>query len=289
MHDLPAARFTTYRGGGRVKCAFAPTDAERAAEFFAECVATGGEAPFVLGGGSKTVIADGEVSRPVLYTGRMRAVRCVGVREDGRVLVRAEGGARVSDILAVCADHGCGGAEFMCGVPATAGGMVRMNAGAFGEETADIVEEAEVSDPLTGESRRIRGEDIGFAYRRGAEGFVTAVTFAFIPMSAEESAARRESFLAYRRAHQPSKPSCGSMFKRSVLPAWALIEDAGLKGVRLGGAEISRLHANFVVNTGGGSAADLTGLAEFVGMRVRELFGIALEKEFEILADDLPF
>ena len=287
-HGVSAAELTTFRGGGEAARVYVPRSAERAAEFAAECARLGEEL-FVLGGGSKTVMADGEVLRPVLSTAKMRAVTFAG-EDEGKVLLRAESGARVHDLMRACAEHGCGGAEFMAGVRASAGGMVRMNAGAFGEQTADIVFEAEILNTFTGETERKKRGDIPFGYRHGAEGFVLAVTFALPRMKEEERKRRRAAFLAERKKRQPALPSCGSVFRNfGGVPVGALIEDAGLKGLRLGGAEISRAHANFIVNAGGATAGDFLGLAAYAAERLGELFGVSPEKEFEILQDDLPF
>lgn len=285
---VSAAELTTFRGGGEAARVYVPRSAEEAAEFAAECARLGAEF-FVLGGGSKTLIAEGEVLRPVLSTAKMRAVTFAG-EDEGRVFLRAESGARVHDLMRACAEHGCGGAEFMAGVRASAGGMVRMNAGAFGEQTADIVLEAEILNTLTGETERKRREDIPFGYRRGAEGFVLAVTFALPRMTEEEREKRRAAFVGERKKRQPRLPSCGSVFRNcGGVPVGALIEDAGLKGLRLGGAEISRKHANFIVNAGGATTGDFLGLAAYAAERLGELFGVSPEKEFEILQDDLPF
>ena len=285
---VSAAELTTFRGGGEAARVYVPRSAERAAEFAAECARLGAEF-FVLGGGSKTLIADGEVLRPVLSTAKMRAVTFAG-EDEGRVFLRAESGARVHDLMRACAVYGCGGVEFMAGVRASAGGMVRMNAGAFGEQTADIVLEAEILNALTGETERKKRENIPFGYRRGAEGFVLAVTFALPRMTEEEREKRRAAFVGERKKRQPRLPSCGSVFRNcGGVPVGALIEDAGLKGLRLGGAEISRKHANFIVNAGGATTGDFLGLAAYAAERLGELFGVSPEKEFEILQDDLPF
>ena len=285
--DVGAEVLTTFRGGGLAERVYLPRSAEDAAELIGLCRAEG-EEPYVLGGGSKTIVADGEVMRPVISTDLMRAVEVVEMSDEG-VTVRAECGARLFDVARRAADCGCGGLEFLAGVPASVGGAVHMNAGAFGQQTADHVVEIEVLNPVSGEIERKSRAQTDFGYRRGAEGFVCAVTFFLPVMSGEERASRREHFLAWRRSRQPRLPSCGSVFKRGSAPAGALIEDAGLKGVRLGGAEISRVHAGFIVNAGGASAADFFALAELAARRVEELFGERLQKEFEILADDLPF
>ena len=109
-------------------------------------------------------------------------------------------------------------------------------------------------------------------------------------MTEEEREKRRAAFVGERKKRQPRLPSCGSVFRNcGGVPVGALIEDAGLKGFRLGGAEISRKHANFIVNAGGATTGDFLGLAAYAAERLGELFGVSPEKEFEILQDDLPF
>ena len=225
--DVGAEVLTTFRGGGLAERVYLPRSAEDAAELIGLCRAEGDE-PYVLGGGSKTVVADGEVMLPVVSTALMRAVEVVGMSDEG-VTVRAECGARLSDVArraaAECgarlsdvarraADCGCGGLEFLAGVPASVGGAVHMNAGAFGQQTADHIVEIEVLNPVLCEIERKSRAQTDFGYRRGAEGFVCAVTFFLPVMSGEERASRRERFLAWRRSRQPRLPSCGSVFKR---------------------------------------------------------------------------
>lgn len=284
--DICAAELTTFRGGGCVAAVFMPDCAERAAEFVAGCVAEGEEL-FVLGGGSDTVAADGRILRPVMLTREMRDITVR--RTEKGVLVRAECGAKLSAVAAAAGREGGGGLEFMAGVPASLGGALSMNAGAFGAEIADNVIEIERLSACCGRIEKVAKETIPFAYRRGADGILLAATLLFPYVDAAESAEKTRRFVAARRARQPSLPSCGSVFKRGALPAGAFIEEAGLKGVRLGGAEFSEVHANFIVNTGGATFADFMGLVRLAETRVEELFGERLEREFKILADDLPF
>lgn len=164
-----------------------------------------------------------------------------------------------------------------------------MNAGAFGKEIADYVVEIERLSPDFAKIEKLTRSDVRFGYRKGAEGTVLRATLLLPKTSEEESRARAAEFLFERRKKQPRQPSCGSVFRKGTLPAGFYIEKAGLKGVRLGGAEISRVHANFIVNTGGASAADFMGLAELAERRVEELFGERLEMEAEIFSDYLPF
>lgn len=288
LKNPTAERLTTFKGGGEAERVYAPRSTERAAEFLSECAARGVNDVFLLGGGSNVILADGELMRPVLLTREMHGIDFVG-EDDGCVYLRAECGAGTGALIAKCAEYGCGGAEFLAGVPATVGGAAHMNAGAFGYEIKDYIYEYEVLNPVSGEIEKKKDARTAFSYRRGADGTVLAVTFAFPHMSREEAERGRAEYVAARRRKQPCLPSCGSVFRNADLPAGALIAGAGLKGVRLGGAEISRVHANFIVNVGGASADDFLTLADIAAKRVAEEYGIRLQKEFVTLSDDLPF
>lgn len=300
--DAPAFHWTTYRGGGVLARLYLP-DGDGLAPFLREC-AREGVSPFLLGGGSDTLIADGTVRRAAVSTRGARRVRV-----DGQT-VTAQCGARIADIVRAGREAGLGGLEFLAGVPATAGGAVHMNAGAFGAEIGDYVVEIECLNPVSGETVVLKREEADFGYRRGVRLPVLGVTLRLDRMSAKESERRAEEYLAVRRGSQPLAPSCGSVFRRCVLSgatplaqalleslpdsagavvgavtvsAGLLVERAGLKGVRCGGAMISPVHANFIVNAGGGTAADFLSLAKLAERRVRDLFGVTLQREFVLL------
>ena len=286
--EVGAAELTTFRGGGRAARVYEPADADALARFLMRSAEQGAADFYLLGGGSNTVMEDGEILLPAVLT--RDAAEIIKTAEDERgVFIRAECGAPLAKIISFGREHSAGGLEFLAGVPATAGGAVHMNAGAFGHEIADYIVEIERLTPDFAEIERIKKEEAAFGYRRGAAGAVLRADFFLPRMSAEESVRRAAEFLAERRRRQPCAPSCGSVFRRGVLPAGALIEKAGLKGVRLGGAEISRVHANFIVNVGGASAADFQALARLAEERVFELFGERLEREVEFFSDGLPF
>lgn len=274
--NVPAEKLSTFRGGGTAARVYAPVSAESAAAFLRGLPPEPGE-PFILGGGSDTVIADGTVMRPVVYTGLMRVAEMRGGR------LYADCGVGISSVIAAARREGLGGAEFLAGVPASVGGALRMNAGAFGEEIGGLTDEILCLNRDTGEMYSVKASDAGFGYRRGVQDMVVGVYFALPRMSAEESAARARGFIAQRRLKQPSFPSCGSVFRAADRPAGYYIERAGLKGARHGGAEISRVHANFIVNNGGASAGDYLALAELAERAVEDTFGIKLEREFVLL------
>lgn len=286
--DVGADRLTTFRGGGAAARVYSPRDVNAFAEFLRRNAERGRTDFHILGGGSNTVMQDGEILRPVILTTGMHDVRVEEATCEG-VYLYADCGARIAEVIAAGRSAGAGGLEFLAGVPATVGGAFRMNAGAFGAEIADYVVEIYSLSPDCDNIAVTKREEIPFAYRRGAEGILLGAKLFLPAMGAEESRARAAEFVSERRKRQPREPSCGSVFKRGARPAGAYIEEAGLKGVRLGGAEISRVHANFIVNTGGATAADFLGLVHLARRKVEELFGERLETEAEIFSDYLPF
>lgn len=274
-----ASALSTYRGGGRLKRLYVPRTEEEFAAVCREVLSLTGRMPFLLGGGSNTLIDDGEVRRPVVWT---RGLTGVTPTPEGLLCYA---GTRLSEVTAAAAKEGLGGLEFLAGVPATVGGAVHMNAGAFGAEIGDHVTKVHVLDPCSCKLRRISREQIAWGHRRGVRLPVTAAVLSLPRMSAEEREERKRGYLAARRLAQPRLPSLGSMFTSDAGAAWAYAEGAGLKGLRVGGAEISRLHGNFIVNIGGGTAADHIKLARVMRRAAEELFGVGLVAEVRSLTD----
>jgi len=210
------------------------------------------------------------------------------VRDGG---VRAEAGASHTSVTRFCAENGRAGLEFAVGIPGTVGGWIAMNAGTREREMKEVVAEVELFDPEAQAFRTLERSELRFAYRHvelpgGA--VVVAASFATEADAPERIRERQQRGMARRRATQPvDQPSCGSVF---VNPpgdfAGRLIEAAGLKGARAGGAMISELHANFIVNTGGARAADVLALIERARAAVRAQSGVALETEVRIAGED---
>lgn len=273
--DVPAAQVTTFRGGGTLKRVYLPHTAAQLSDFV-RAAREFGEEPFLLGGGSNTLIADGEVSRAVVRTTELNALK---MTDKG---VFAECGVRIGALNAFVLRYGLGGLEFLCGVPATVGGALRMNAGAFGHEIADFVKEITCLAP-DGDIVDVPAGEVGFAYREGVKMPVLSALFGLTPTSAEESASRASEYTGIRRRKQPSLPSCGSVFRGVEKPAGFYIERAGLKGARRGGAAVSAVHANFIVNEGNATVSDFLRLADLVHDRVLTLFGVDLKREFVLL------
>jgi UDP-N-acetylenolpyruvoylglucosamine reductase len=242
----------------------------------------------VIGLGSNVLAADEGVDALVLrLEGELAAVR---VR--GQTLV-AGGGAKNAVCLHRARDAGLGGLEFASAIPGTAGGGVRMNAGAYGRDWSAILLDAVVVGPAG--TRTVDLAGLGLAYRHSAlaPGEVVAqVRFRLVPRPSEEIRGEVAELLARRKATQPTtKRTFGSVFKNpdTGLGAGAMIEACGLKGFRAGGAIVSERHANFIENSGGATSADALALMEEARRRVHERFGVALEHEVRFLGPiDLP-
>jgi UDP-N-acetylmuramate dehydrogenase len=281
------ARFTTIGTGGPARYFARPetlADLEHALAFARER----GIHVAVVGLGSNLLVADEGVDALVLRLGGELA----GAEVRGELLV-AGGGATNAVCLHRARAAGLGGFEFACAIPGTAGGGVWMNAGAYGGDWAGILERALV---VTGEGAGwLAPHELGLSYRRSglSHGQVVArAEFRLAPRPADEIKARVAELQALRKAAQPTnRRTFGSVFKNPAheLSAGKMLEACGLKGHRLGGAQISPKHANFIENANGARSADAIALMTEARRRARETFGAELEHEVEFLGPlELP-
>jgi UDP-N-acetylmuramate dehydrogenase len=237
---------------------------------------------FVLGAGTNVVFEDAGYRGVVVKLGSGFA----GIAMEGtRVLAGAS--ALWSDLLSSCAESGLSGLEKMTGIPGTVGGAVFGNAGAFGMAIGDRVEWVKGMNTL-GVETSLSPSEIGFSYRHASFPGEFVLTTAALSMERGEKeavVAAMDEILARRREKQPLElPSAGSVFKNPPgAKAAMLIEEAGLKGRRVGGAQVSEKHANFIVNRGGATAADVLSLIEFVREAVFRKFSVALELEVKVV------
>lgn len=284
----PMSAHTTFRVGGPAALFLLPKTEAEAERALAVCLA-GGEAPFFLGNGSNLLAADGGYEGAVLATGGMdRAER------RGNT-VTAACGVPLPRLAAWAAGEGLAGLEFASGIPGTVGGAVIMNAGAYGGELAHAVRTVEYLDEA-GERRRLTGAECGFAYRRSVfsghpRWLVLSAELELTPGDPAEIRAKMAELAAQRRAKQPLEyPSAGSTFKRPApkpdgtpVYAAALIDQCGLKGLTVGGAQVSEKHAGFLINRGDAAAADILALMDLVRERVLRERGVELEPEVRLL------
>jgi UDP-N-acetylmuramate dehydrogenase len=284
--DVPLLEFTTWRVGGPAEWFAEPSEP-------GQLVALAGWAarqgmPFrVIGAGSNLLIADRGLPGLTICNRRLQGSRVDA--ESG--VVEAEAGEPIPTLARKVARAGLHGLEWAVGIPGTVGGAAVMNAGAQGGCTAEWLDSVLVLDPADPEQpRRIAAPDLGFDYRHSllqdSALLVLSARFSLEP-GHEPSAitARTSANLHSRTSTQPyQQPSCGSVFRNpEPQKAGRLIEALGLKGTRIGGAEVSPIHANFIVNTGAATAADIDALIRLVQQRVRAEHGISLHPEVKRL------
>ncbi len=279
--DEPMARHCTWRAGGPARRYYRPVDLQDLADFIAGLPED--EPLLWVGQGSNLLIRDGGFDGTVIHaTGRLNRIE----RLDERQL-RIECGAYCASIARFAARAGLAGAEFLAGIPGTMGGALAMNAGAFGGETWPLVREVCTLNRRGAFTRRAPGE-FGIGYRQvdrpAGEWFVAAT----LELSrGEAESGRIRGLLDRRAASQPiGLPSCGSVFRNPEGDhAARLIEAAGLKGRRIGAAQVSPKHANFIVNTGDATATEIEALIETVRSEVERRFGVRLESEVHIIGN----
>jgi UDP-N-acetylmuramate dehydrogenase len=284
---VPLARFTTIGTGGPARY-FARPGTLAELEYALAFARERGIAVAVVGLGSNLLVADEGVDALVLRLGGELA----SAEVTGELLV-AGGGAANAVCLHRVRAAGLGGFEFACAIPGTAGGGVWMNAGAYGDDWAGILERALV---VTGEGSGWLGpRELGLSYRRSGlrHGQVVArVEFRLTPRPVDEIKATVGELQARRKAAQPTnRRTFGSVFKNPAheLSAGRMLEACGLKGHRIGGAQISPKHANFIENANGARSADAIALMAEARRRAREAFGVELEHEVEFLGPlELP-
>ena len=283
LWNEPMSRHTTFRVGGPADLMYFPESAEQLVT--ALKAAQERQIPaMVMGNGSNMIVRDGGVRGLVIVLGE----RFASVSIENNILT-ACAGASMAKVAAAAQAASLSGLEFASGIPGTLGGGCAMNAGAYGGQLSDVLVDAEVC--LDGEIRTLTLDEMQMGYRTTLPlregGIVLSARFALTPDDGEAIMARMKDLNARRRDKQPLNfPSAGSTFKRPEgYFAGALIEQAGLKGRTVGGAQVSEKHAGFVINTGGATAADITELIAQVQAEVLERFGVSLETEVRIIGE----
>ena len=278
----PMARHTTFRIGGPVRLMAMP----RSEGEVLACLREAERAQVrlvVLGNGSNLLAADGEIPCfAVLLTG-LDALERTGERE-----IWAGAGVSLARLASFAAQEGLAGLEFAHGIPGTLGGGVLMNAGAYGGEMVQVVKEVAAAG-RNGGVETVPAEQCGFSYRRSAfsdgERVILGAKFQLEPDDPAAIRGRMDDLARRRKEKQPLEyPSAGSMFKRPQGHfAAALIDQCGLKGLTVGGAQVSEKHAGFVINRGGATCADVLALVDQVKERVLQQTGVELEMEVRVL------
>ena len=279
VQGAPLKDLVWFRAGGPAEVLFRPADADDLASFIAARPAD--LRISVIGVGSNLLVRDGGIPGAVV---RLSSV--FGKIETDGKRVRAGAAALDGAVARSAADAGIAGLEFLRGVPGTIGGALKMNAGCYGREIKDVFVEATAID-AKGNKIKFSSADMNFEYRkaRGATDDLIFIEAVFEGTSDDPAAirARMEELSANREASQPIKSKTGgSTFKNPPgHKAWQLIDQAGCRGLKIGGAQVSEKHTNFLINTGDATAADLEALGEDVRKRVKEKSGITLEWEIK--------
>jgi UDP-N-acetylmuramate dehydrogenase len=280
---VPMARHTSLRVGGPADALATPTSRESLARLLAVCTAHG-IPRHVIGSGFNTLVLDGGLDGVAIQLGKLRRIE---ERPGGAI--RAEAGASHSQITRFCIERGFAGLEFCAGIPGSVGGWVATNAGIPGHEVKDQIREIEVMSRTGRSLRRLERGQLRFVYRalRGlAPGsLILSALFGIVLSTPAAVQAEVDRLLGRRANTQPlDVPSCGSVFKNPPGDfAGRLIEAGGLKGHRIGAAQISPVHANFIANLGGASAADVLALIQTARTTVQQQTGIQLEPEVRII------
>lgn len=279
-HDVSLKNYCSYRTGGKAELFTCPQDIfdlKVALKF-----ASDNSLPLtVLGTGYNVLIADKKIKGLVLST------RCLNrFTEVSGSDVYAGAGEILDRVVMTCIKNGLSGVEALSGIPGSVGGAVRMNAGAFGTEIKDVASAVGICG-LDGKEYIINAEDVGFGYRQAAniDGIVTWLRMRLEAGKTEDLLEKRAIILKNRNEKQPlDKPSCGSVFKRPAGGyAGALIEECGLKGFTIGGAQVSEKHANFIVNNGNAKSEHIYNLINHVQKTVEEKTGVKLEREVRFI------
>jgi UDP-N-acetylmuramate dehydrogenase len=275
--NAPLANTTWFRVGGPAEVLFRPADLDDLADFLAQKPADAKMT--MIGVGSNLLVRDGGVPGVVVRLGREFA----GIDAVGDSALVSGGAAMDVNVARAAAAAGIAGLEFLCGVPGTIGGALRMNAGAYGAEIKDVVVWAKALD-LNGRRYCLGPDRLGLTYRHCAvpEGWIfTLAKLQGRPGGQDEILKRMAEIQAQRTDTQPVRARTGgSTFANPPgHKAWELIEKAGCRGLKRGGAAVSEKHCNFLINTGDATAADIEGLGEEVRRRVHEATGVTLEWE----------
>jgi UDP-N-acetylmuramate dehydrogenase len=280
--DEPMAQHTALRVGGPADLFIEPADLSDLRDSLAMLASE--EIPYyVIGGGFNLLVRDGGIRGCVISTRGLDGLKPL---PGGRLEVGA--GVTNAMLCRIAAESCLGGIEFLCGIPGTFGGAVAMNAGAHGEETLRRVESL-----TTVRDREIvlhKGSELNFGYRylKLAQGeIVVSAKLRLEPAERRVIEERMASYLSMRaKSQRVAYPNAGSFFKNPPGgQAWRLIDQAGLRGVSVGGAQVSEVHTNFLVNRGGANATDFLALAALVKLRVQESAGVELEEEVRIIGE----
>ncbi len=277
IENAKLSKHTWFGVGGPAEVLYLPEDEEDLKMFLLK--KPEGVPLTVIGGGSNLLIRDGGILGVVIKLDNPSFKK---ISLEGDVL-KVGGGANNSDLKKFMLENNVGGLEFITSVPGRIGGLLRTNAGCFGGSVSDVLVSAKIMNDW-GEVYEVEKGDFNFSYRSSMfpeNWIILEASFKWVKKDAEEIKKIFDEHRKYREEHQPiNKRTAGSTFKNPQgLAAWKLIEDAGCKGLKVGGAEVSVMHSNFLINNGNASAQDIEELGEMIVERVKEKTSIVLEWE----------
>ncbi len=285
IENADMSRCCTYKAGGSARYLISVENIEELREALKMAKEKKLDS-FILGRGSNVLVRDGGYDGIIIrLSGEFTLI------ESTQNVITAGAAATNVEVCVLARDEGLSGIEFMHGIPGSIGGAVFMNAGAYGSEICDYVDEVTFMDEDYNVVAK-PSKDIDFGYRHtefmDGGGIIISVKLRLTPSSVDAVASKMDALLSKRTSKQPMNyPSCGSVFKRPLGGyAAKLIEDAGLKGASIGGAEVSTKHSGFIINKGGATANDITDLIKLVQKRVKKNSGIDLETEVRIIGKD---
>lgn len=269
LNNVSLSDFCTYHTGGKARSIKIVYDVDGLIE-----TAVGDYT--VIGSGSKLLISDNG------YDGKVILMRLSGIKltDNG---VYAYAGVPLPALSRFCETNSLDGMAWACGIPGSVGGAIKLNAGAFGNSISDVVNWVEVFE--NGKIKKISKDEMDLKYRSSnISSLIVGAEFA-LQKTDEDLSIKRKKYFSLRRAKQPRGFSCGSVFKNADKPAGWYIEQAGLKGLVQGGAEISEKHANFIINTGFASSRDIYTLIRTIKAEVKSKFGVFLQEEVIYLGE----
>jgi UDP-N-acetylmuramate dehydrogenase len=282
--DKPSAPYSTYRIGGGMEVAWFPTSKEEAIQLLihlAPLIKAGETTLNILGWGSNTLIATAGIHGNTLITRKMANIQQIG---EGRFIIEA--GVHLAKVANTCLEHSVANGEFLIGIPGTMGGATLMNAGAMGQETAAIVERAYIYDIVTEHASWVDAKTLGYTYRHShietPQHIVLATECTFPQGDKAATKARMDENMKFRKTHHPIEPNGGSVFRNpeGFAPVGKMMDELGAKGQwRVGGAMVSPLHGNFIINTGDATSHDVLALMLRMKHAVADAYGATIFPE----------
>lgn len=283
--DAPMKNYCSFRAGGKADLLVEPETVDQLKAVL-DVLREEDAEYMVIGNGSNIIVKDGGYRGVIVRLENLNEIRVGGEK------IFCGAGALLSVVAKTAQANGLTGLEPMSGIPGSMGGGVFMNAGAYDGEMKMVLESAELIDRKTGELKSVAAEDLDLGYRHSAimesGDVVVSATLKLAKGDSEEITERMRDYAERRNTKQPIQyPSAGSFFKRPPgYFAGKLVQDAGCKGLSVGGAQISELHSGFMINTGGATATDIVTLMKLVQNTVYDKFGVMLEPEVRIIGED---